>query len=133
MFDAASSARHSRSLQNRASDNVLNHAEHRGGYGVIMVGRQLPIRLMFSSNGSVIQTIATTERNVNWNEGLNRSSGFRTSKTKPAPATVFREFARLDTTGAKAASVNISAALVTEASAPTATAYAHRNRAAIRN
>src|SRR5688572_7371986 len=100
MFDAAISARHSRSLQNRASDSPRNHAEHRGGYGVTIVGRQVPSRLMFSSNGSVIQTMATTDRNVNWNEGLNRSRGFKTSNTKPAPATVFSEFARRDTTGA---------------------------------
>src|SRR5687767_5007974 len=117
MFDTAISARHPRSLQNSASDNVLNHAEQRGGYGVTIVGRQAPTRRMFSSKGSVIQTMATTDKKVSWNEGLNRSSGFRTSSSKAAPATVFNEFARRDTTGAKAASVNITAALVTEASA----------------
>src|SRR5688572_16832692 len=111
MLDAAISARHSRSLQNSASDNVLNHAEHRGGYGVTIVVRQMPTSRMFSSNGSVIQTKATTDRKVSWNEGLNRSNGLKTSNSKPAPATVFSEFARRDTTGARAAIVNITAAL----------------------
>src|SRR5437899_2034576 len=113
MLEPPISARHSRSLQKRASDSPRNHWAHAGGYGVSMVGRHDPTCWIFRSVGTASETIAKTERKVNWNEGSKRSSGRQTSKPTAAAPITFSEFARRQTIGAKPARVNIEAARTT--------------------
>src|SRR2546426_11223888 len=83
--------------------------------------------------GTASETIASTERKVNWNDGSKRFSGCQTSNASAAPPITFSEFVRRQTTGAKITNVNISAARATEGSAPTAIVYAHMKVAAMRN
>src|SRR2546423_6632837 len=106
MFDSATSAFQSRSLQYKTSDSLRNHDEQSGGYGVTIIGRQEPTRCMLRSSGTARQTMARTERKVSWNEGSKRFAEFHTSSAKAAPAIVFSEFDWRAITGAKAAIVN---------------------------
>ena len=92
---------------------MRNQPAHVGGYGVSMVGRQDPVCCIFHNVGTARETIANTERKVNWNDGSKRSPGRQMSKPSAAPPIAFSECARRRTIGAKPTRVNINAARAT--------------------
>src|SRR5215510_3891072 len=128
-FESASSAFHSRSLQNRASDKTRNQRAESGGYGVSCVGRHEPTCCIRLTSGTAKVTIDKTERNVSWNEGSKNSAGRHTSKAIAAAPRQFKVSARRETTGANSTTANMKADRATEASAPTAIVYAHNRPA----
>src|SRR5260221_5264539 len=83
--------------------------------------------------GTAMETIDSTERMVNWNDGSKRLAGCQTNSARAAPPITFSESVRRQTTGASITSVNIRADRVTEGSAPTAIAYPHMKTAAMNN
>ena len=83
--------------------------------------------------GTAIETIDSTERKFNSNDGSQRFCGNQTNNTNAAAPAMFKEFALRQTTGANTTSVNIRTERVTEGSAPTAIVYPHIKTTAMTN
>src|SRR5581483_10989474 len=66
-----------------------------------------------------IVTMEITDRKVSWNDGSKRSLGRQTNNVSAAPAMMFRELARRQTSGAKIPKLKTNAARITGVWAPT--------------